>query len=139
MLLGLEQTYWFMGVIFSSFEIRDRLVSTFFVVNYMFKVLDKLGRIALFTDYCYSYFIAIILSDIYESETLPDIMQNMTDNLDNILIQLELRGIDTEYTFNFDNISDDIVNDIDNLAGEFPESDWIHKLYANKMDRIIMK
>ena len=82
---------------------------------------------------------SVIFADIYESETLPDIMQSMTDNLDNILIQLELRGIDTEYNFNFDNISDDIVNDIDNLAGEFPESDWIHKLYANKMDRTIMK
>ncbi|KAL5261293.1 hypothetical protein ACHWQZ_G007112 [Mnemiopsis leidyi] len=76
--------------------------------------------------------------DIYESETLPDVMQNMTDNLDNILIQLELRGINTEYSFDFDKISDDVVDDIDNLAGEFPESDWIHKLYANKMDRTIM-
>lgn len=60
----------------------------------------------------------------------------MSENLDNILIQLELRGINTEYSFDFDNISDSILQDIDMLEGEFPKSDWIAKLYANKMEKL---
>ncbi|XP_063677366.1 uncharacterized protein LOC134813486 [Bolinopsis microptera] len=74
--------------------------------------------------------------DIFESETLPDIMQNITENLDNILVQLELRGVDTQYIFNFDKISDDIVHDIDRLEGEFPDSDWVQKLYDYKMNKM---
>lgn len=57
----------------------------------------------------------------------------MTDNLDNILIQVELRGINTKYTFDFDKIDDSIVKDIDELQDEFPELDWIKDLYDHKM------
>ena len=63
-------------------------------------------------------------------------MENMTENLDHILIQLELRGVNTQYVFNFDKISDDIVHDIDRLEGEFPDSDWVQKLYDYKMNKV---
>ena len=77
----------------------------------------------------------VIFSDVFELETLPDIMRNMTENLDNILIQLELRGINTGHSFDSDKISDDIVRDIEQLQGEYPDIDWIRKLYAHKMSK----
>ena len=78
---------------------------------------------------------SVIFSDVFELETLPDIMRNMTENLDNILIQLELRGINTGHSFDSDKISDDIVRDIEQLQGEYPDIDWIRKLYAHKMSK----
>jgi hypothetical protein len=63
-------------------------------------------------------------------------MQNMTENLDNILIQLELRGVNTEHFFDFNKISDDVVADIERLEGEYPDSDWIQELYVDKTNKM---
>ena len=75
-------------------------------------------------------------SGVFELETLPDIVKNMPDNLNNILIQLELRGIDTGYKFDFDKIDNDVVHDMDKLDGEFPDTEWLRQLYQNKMSKI---